>query len=108
MHLSHVINNALKSQRSSIVTLLYLRNAFGEVHHDLIDCVLENHVVSEDDREIVKNIYSCFKTSVLTDGFVTDFIHIAKGVLQGDCFGPLIFNLIVNTFIQSVKDGQYG
>ena len=30
-----------------------------------------------------------------------------KGVLQGDCFSSLMFNLIVNTFIQSVKHEQY-
>ena len=35
-HLAYVINNALKSQRSLVVTLLDLRNAFGEVHHNLI------------------------------------------------------------------------
>ena len=30
-----------------------------------------------------------------------------KGVLQGTCFSPLIFNLIINTFIQSVKHEQF-
>ena len=54
------------------MTLLDLRNAFGEVHHNLTDCVPEHHYVPEDIREIVKNSYCCFKTSVLTDGFVTD------------------------------------
>ena len=44
---------------------------------------------------------------MLTDGFVTDFVHMEKGVLQGDCFSPLMFNLIINTFIQPVKDEQY-
>ena len=44
---------------------------------------------------------------MLTDGFVTDFIHMEKGVLQGDCFSPLMFNLFINTFIQSVKHEQY-
>ena len=52
-HLAYVINNAQKSQRSLTVTLLDLRNAFGEVHHDLINCVLEYHHVPESIREIV-------------------------------------------------------
>ena len=63
------------------MTLLDLRNAFGEVHHNLIGRVLEYHHVPEYIREIVKNLYCCFKTSVLTDGFLTDFIHVKKGVL---------------------------
>ena len=89
------------------MTLLDLRNAFGEMHHSLIDRALEQHHVRQDIREIVKNLYCCFKISMLTDGFVTDFIHMEKGVLQGDCFSPLMFNLIINTFIHSVKHEQY-
>ena len=44
---------------------------------------------------------------MLTDGFVTDFMHMEEGVLQGDCSSPLMFNLIINTFIHSVKHEQY-
>ena len=87
--------------------ILDLRNVFGEVHHNLIDCVLEHHHVPEDIREIVKNLYCCFESSTLTDGFVTDFVHMEKGVLQGDCFSSLMFNLIINTFIHSVNNEQY-
>ena len=79
------------------MTLLDLRNAFAEVHHNLIYCVLEYRHVPENIREIVKNLYCCFKTSILTDEFVTDFVHMQKGVLQGDCSSPLIFNLIIRS-----------
>ena len=65
------------------MTLLDLRNAFGEVHHNLIDCILEHHYVPEDIREIVKNLYCCFKTSMLTDVFVTDLIHMKKLFYKG-------------------------
>ena len=85
-HLAYVINNARKSQRFLIATLLDLRNVFGEEHHNLIDCILEYHHVLDDIREIVKNLYCCFKASILTDGFVTEFVHMEKGDLQGDCF----------------------
>ena len=44
---------------------------------------------------------------MLTDGFVSNFVCVEKCVLQGDCFSPLMFNLIINTFIQSVKHKQY-
>ena len=42
-----------------------------------------------DIREITKNLFCCFKTSMLTDGFFTDIVHMEKGVLQGDCCSPL-------------------
>ena len=71
--------------------MLDLHNAFGEVHHNLIDCVLEHHHVPQDIREIVKNLYYCFKTSMFTGSFVTNFILMEKGVLQGHCYSPLVF-----------------
>ena len=35
-------------------------------------------------EKIAKNLF-CFKTSMLTDGFVTDFVHMEKDVWQRDC-----------------------
>ena len=66
-HLAYVMNNARKDQRPLIVTLLDLHNTFEEVHHNLTDCVLEHHHVPEHIRKVVKNLYCCFKTSMLTD-----------------------------------------
>ena len=57
------MNNARQIQQYLIVTL-DLRNAFGEVQHNLIDCVLKYHHVSEDIPEIVKNLHCCFKASI--------------------------------------------
>ena len=37
--MSHVVDKARIKQRSLIVTLLDLKNAFGEVNHNLIKCV---------------------------------------------------------------------
>ena len=42
-HLVYVINNARVKQRSLHVTLLDLKNAFGEVNHNLLDRVFEYH-----------------------------------------------------------------
>ena len=47
-NLSNIINQARLKQRSLTVTLLDLKNAFREVHHNLIRCVLQyHHVPSE-------------------------------------------------------------
>ena len=40
----------------------------------------------------------------MTDSFSSDYIKIGKGVLQGDCFNPLIFNMVMNTFIQYITN----
>ena len=38
------------------------------------------------------------------NSFSSDYIKIGKGVLQGDCFSPLIFNMVMNTFIQYIQN----
>ena len=76
--MAHIIHQARTKQRSLVITLLDLKNAFGEVHHNL-------------------------KTSVITSQFNTPFIHVGRGVLQGDCLSPLLFNLCFNTFVQHIK-----
>ena len=106
--LSHIINQSRRHQRSITMTLLDLRNAFGEVHHNLIETSLEYHHIPSDIREIIKIIYTDFKTCIVTDDYTTTpTITVTKGVLQGDCMSPLLFNVVVNTFIQYVKKDHF-
>ena len=45
--MGHIINKTRTKQRSLIVTLLDLKNAFGEVHHNLITSVLSYHHIPD-------------------------------------------------------------
>ena len=83
-----------------------MRNAFGEVHHNLIDTILEYHHVDQQVRDIVKLLYRDFHTSIITDAFTSDFIKVSKDVLQGNCLSPLLFNLVIKTFIQHIKQNH--
>ena len=38
---------------------------------------------------------------------ITKYIAVEKGVLQGDSFSPLTFNLIINTFLHCVKEEKF-
>ena len=51
-----IINTARLKQRSVIITLIDLKNAFGEVHHSLIPEVLRYHHVPKI-QTVLKNIY---------------------------------------------------
>ena len=105
--MANIINKARIKQRSLVITLLDLKNAFGEVHHNLIQSVLEYHHVPDHIKDIVKSLYTNFKTSVITSDFRTPFITVGRGVLQGDCLSPLLFNMCFNTFIQHIKVDKY-
>ena len=105
--MSHIINQAKLKQRSVTITLIDLRNAFGEVDHNLIKHVMKYHHIPDDVCEHVVRLYSRFYTAVTTERYTTDFIRIEKGVLQGDCLSPLIFNILMNTFIQYIKGEEF-
>ena len=102
------INKDRIKQRSLIITLLSLKNAFGEVHHNLIQSVLEHHHIPEQIESAIKCLYyTDFKTSIIASQFRTPFTNVGRGVLQGDCLSPLLFNLCFNTFIQHIKADKF-
>ena len=45
--MSQIINKVRIKQRSVVITLLDLKNAFGEVHHNLIPAVLKYHHIPD-------------------------------------------------------------
>ncbi|CAB4008395.1 Hypothetical predicted protein [Paramuricea clavata] len=105
--MTNIINQVRIKQRSVVITLLDLKNAFGEVHHNLIQSVLDYHHIPKDVSEIIKSLYTDFDTAFMTSEFSTPFITVGRGVFQGDCLSPLIFNICINTFIQHIKADKY-
>ena len=105
--MTNIINHARIKQRSVVITLLDLKNAFGEVHHNLIQSILNYHHIPDHISDIIKSLYTDFNTAVITSEFSTPFINVGRGVLQGDCLSPLLFNMCFNTFIQHIKAEKY-
>ena len=105
--MGNIINQSRLKQRNLVITLIDLRNAFGTVNHHLIQTVLQYHHIPNNIADIIGSLYNSFHISILTKDFNTRFIKVANGVLQGDCLSPLLFNMIINTFIQSLKQEKY-
>ena len=55
----------------------------------------------------LKGLYSDFGLSIIPNDFHTKYIAVEKGVLQGDSFSPSVFNLIINIFMQCVKEEKF-
>ena len=103
--MGHVSNKARLKQCSVVITLLDRKNAFGEVHHNLINSVLSPYS-SNCSATHCKSLYR-FHSSIISDCFTTPAIPFPRGVLQGDCLSPLLFNLCFNIFIQFIKQEKY-
>ena len=68
---------------------------------------MDYHHIPAHFQDLVSNLYTDFHTSIVTDNFRSPAIPVKRGVLQGDCLSPLIFNLCFNTFIQLVKQDKH-
>ena len=105
--MAYMINKARVKQRSLIITLLDLKNAFGEVHHRLIQRILDYHYIPDEVQQLIDSLYQDFYTSIISKDFTTPFIPVRRGVLQGGCLSPLLFNMCFNSFIQLIKSDSY-
>ena len=105
--MADIINKARIRQSSVVITLLDLKNALGEIHHNLIQSVLDYHHIPDHIKFVIKSQKTDFQTSIITSEFRTPFMTAGRGVLQGDCLSPLLFNMCFNTFIQHIKAEKY-
>ena len=74
--------SVLVLKKCHIVTLIDLKNAFGEVHHELI---LRFHHIPRSIEKVILHLYDGFHISVAANGFLTDPIPVQREILQGDC-----------------------
>ena len=101
--LPHITKHAKYRQHQVIITLLDLKNAFGEVDHKLLLKVLEYHHIP-DVKLLITDYYESYAITIGTDTYITDPLIVGKGVLHGDCLNPLLFNMIINTLIKTIDE----
>jgi hypothetical protein len=101
--LSHMMKDAKKHARGIIISLLDLKNAFGEIHHNLIRTALEYHNVPSLLVDIFSNTYENSHMAVAVNSSWTDSMKVGRGVLQGDPSSPLIFNLCFNILMKTLS-----
>ena len=91
-------------QRNLLVTLIDLKHAFGEVHHQFLRKSLSFHNISDSVIDLIICAYDEFYLSITKKSFFTNPIKVDRGILQGDCLSPLLFNLCINTLVNTVKN----
>ena len=67
--------------------------------------LLQRHVPTEF-IDIFSDIYSNSYVSVAVNDSWTDAIKVERGVLQGDPASPLLFNMCMNTFINTISQAH--
>jgi hypothetical protein len=105
--LSHMLEDAKRHHRSMVVTLLDLRNAFGEVSHSLIFSALSMHNIPPQIINFISNIYQSASVSISVNNSISSNISVSRGVLQGDPCSPLLFNICFNTLVHTINQEKF-
>ena len=85
-----------------------LKNAFGEVDQKLLLKVLEYHHIPDVTKLLITEYYKNYAITIGTDTYITDLLIVGKGILQGDCLSPLLFNMVTNTLIKTIDEEWIG
>ena len=88
--IANAISKARIKQRSLIIKLLDLKNAFGEVHHNLVFEVLRYHHIPNQISCLIRNLYTDFHTPIITSNFNSLFLNSRVHTTQTNLSSPQI------------------
>ena len=105
--LTNIMRDAKRHQRSLVVALLDLRNAFGEIHHELIRTALRAHHIPSEFLSLFDSIYFNYRLSISVNETWTKPVTVERGVLQGDPASPLLFSVCFNLLMTTLNTPTY-
>ena len=103
LKLSSILAEAHSNHKSVAVCWLDLANAYGSVHHALIDFSLRHYHSPPLFLAIVQSLYTGLNAKVITADWETPLIPLQKGVYQGDPLSVVIFNTVMNTLVDTIS-----
>ena len=101
--LSSILSEAHSNHKSVAVCWLDLANAYGRVHHSLIDFSLHHYHAPPQFLSTVQALYTGLHAKVITAEWETPVIPLQKGVYQGDPLSVVIFNTVINSLLDTVS-----
>ena len=95
--LAAVIRSARRQKRSLAVAWLDIANAYGSVHHSLIQFSLVHYHAPPEFCRLLQSWYTGLSGTISTDAWSTDPVPLRIGVYQGDPLSVVIFLTVMNT-----------
>ena len=89
--LAAIISGARQSKRSLAVAWLDIENAYGSVHHSLIQFALRRYHAPPDFCNLLQSWYTDVAATISTAEWESPVIPLKIGVLQGDPLSVVIF-----------------
>ena len=101
--LGEILAEARKQHKSLAVCWLDLANAYGSVHHSLIQFSLQHYHAPPKFCQTLQSLYTDLAAKVITDQWATPPVPLNIGVFQGDPLSVVIFNTVINTLIDTLQ-----
>ena len=95
--LAAVIKSARRNKRSLAIAWLDIANAYGSVHHSLIQFSLAHYHAPQEFCRLLHSWYTDLSATISTDEWSTDPVPLQLGVYQGDPLSVVIFLTVINT-----------
>lgn len=105
--LSSALNEAKQQQKNICICWIDLANAYGSVHHNLIFLALEHYHLPKPFIDLVRNIYSGLSAIISTKQWNTTPFPLRIGIFQGDPMSVIIFNLVINLFVEFISENYH-
>ena len=102
LKLLSMLGEARKKHKSLCVCWLDFTNAFGSVHHNLIQYSLSHYHAPPEMLEMISSLYRDLFGIISTKSWQTAPIHLQIGVFQGDPLSVLVFNTVMNTLVDTI------
>ena len=102
-----IISEAHQKHKSLTVCWLDLANAYGSVHHKLIDFCLQHYHAPKSFLDTIRSLYSSLGATVSSKSWSTRFIPLNVGVYQGDPLSVTIFNTVMATLADALKTNRH-
>ena len=101
--LAAIIKGARTSKRSLAVAWLDIANAYGSVHHSLIQFVLQHYHAPPEFSALLQSWYSGLSASISTADWVTPAVSLETGVYQGDPLSVVLFLSVMATLSDTLS-----
>lgn len=88
-------------KRPLFVAMLDIKNAFGSVAHEAVVKALACSGASQPLVDYVSDLYSDYRTVLSSRGREKEVV-IRRGILQGDCLSPVLFNLVMDHVLKKI------
>ena len=101
--LATIIKTAKRKNRSLAVAWLDIANAYGSVHHSLIDSSLAHYHAPPEFRRLLRSWYDGLSATISTNEWATAPVPLRIGVYQGDPLSVVVFLTVMNTLSDTLN-----